>query len=84
MYCPALAVTVWFCTHSCRHVHKPHHRRLSPISVANGSGVAGDPTISLTGIVPVANVEQGGLLPYQLINHVRQRGRWLHNLTSSI
>ncbi|MBK6420445.1 MAG: hypothetical protein IPF79_14815 [Ignavibacteria bacterium] len=28
---------------------------VSPISVANGSGVAGDPTISLTGIVPVAN-----------------------------
>ncbi|MBK6291863.1 MAG: hypothetical protein IPF59_08905 [Ignavibacteria bacterium] len=28
---------------------------VSPISVANGSGVAGNPTISLTGIVPVAN-----------------------------
>ncbi|MBK6291862.1 MAG: hypothetical protein IPF59_08900 [Ignavibacteria bacterium] len=28
---------------------------VSPIAVSNGDGVAGDPTISLTGIVPVAN-----------------------------
>ncbi|MBK9183864.1 MAG: hypothetical protein IPM83_12260 [Ignavibacteria bacterium] len=58
---------------------------VSPISVANGNGVAGDPTISLTGIVPVANGGTGqdfSAVPIGSIMHAK-RGRWLHNLTAA-